>query len=148
MQTEKRGGGWQCKTPEERKAILGIVKGAGALNCNWKRTAALLDIHETTLIRWRNDDPEGKIETAHEVGRSEAGQIVMDEMMARAVDRENPGSAGILIHLSKSLCNMGDKVTQAVVTPEDLAGGDDKAAKDKRRAALSILGLDALMPEE
>lgn len=140
----ERGFGWQSKTPAERKTILGIVRGAGALNCSWKRTAALLDVHETTLIRWRHDDPEGKIDTAYEVGKASAGKKVMGWMMDRAADPDAPGSAGVLIHLSKSLCNMSDKSTHAVVTPEDLAGEGKENAGARRSAALSILGLEAL----
>ena len=138
-------GGWKTKTPKERMAALKTIKAAGKLNCTWKRTAALLDVNECTLNRWRKDDPENKIDTAHEVGKSEAGKEVMNLMMERARDAEAHGSSSVLIHLSKSLCNMGDSSTHKVVTPSDLAPGDGKEDRLERRAvALDMLGLSAL----
>ena len=145
------GRGWQTKTPKERETILKTIKAAGKLNCTWKRTAAMLGVTEHTLIRWRKDDPEGKIDTAHEAGKAEAGEEVMDRMRSRARDAEAHGSSSVLIHLSKSLCNMGDSSTHKVVTPGDLAPGDGKSDRLGRRAvALDMLGLSALdaKPEE
>lgn len=148
MSTSKNGApagcGWQSKGERERMRILRIVKGCGELNCTWKRTAALLGVAEVTLIRWRRDDPEGKIETAYETGKAEAGREIMGLMMDRARDAEAAGSSSVLIHLSKHLCDMSDRSTHSVVTPSDLAGGDASTDAAKRSAALRILGLEAL----
>jgi len=138
------GCGWQSKGERERMRILGIVKGCGELNCTWKRTAALLGVAEITLIRWRRDDPEGKIETAHETGKAEAGKEIMGLMMDRARDAEAAGSSSVLIHLSRHLCDMSDRSTHSVVTPGDLAGDDASARKERRSVALDMLGLSAL----
>lgn len=138
------GCGWQSKGERERMRILGIVKGCGAMNCTWKRTAALLGVAEVTLIRWRRDDPEGKIETAHETGKAEAGKEIMGLMMDRARDVEAQGSSSVLIHLSKHLCDMSDRSTHSVVTPGDLAGDDASARQERRAVALDMLGLSAL----
>ena len=138
------GCGWQSKGERERMRILGIVKGCGAMNCTWKRTAALLGVAEVTLIRWRRGDPEGKIETAHETGKAEAGKEIMGLMMDRARDAEAQGSSSVLIHLSKHLCDMRDRSTHSVVTPGDLAGDDASARQERRAVALDMLGLSAL----
>lgn len=138
------GCGWQSKGAKERARILGIVNGCGELNCTWKRTAALLGVAEITLIRWRRDDPEGKIETAYEVGKAEAGKEIMGLMMDRARDAEAQGSSSVLIHLSRHLCDMSDRSTHSVVTPGDLAGDDASARHERRAVALDMLGLSAL----
>lgn len=141
-------GRWQGQTPERRKTALATINECGRQGQTWACTAALLGIAERTLRTWKEDDPEGKIATAYEAGRQETGAKLAKRLQAKALDPLEDGNTVALVHATKHFLKMGDKVTQAVVTPEDLAGGDDKAAKDKRRAALSILGLDALMPEE
>lgn len=142
--THAEGYGWQTKGAKERNAILNVVRGCGKNNFSWKRTAAILDIHESTLIRWRKDDPQGKIDTAHEAGKAEAGKEIMGLMMDRARDAEAQGSSSVLIHLSRHLCDMSDRSTHSVVTPGDLAGDDASARHERRAVALDMLGLSAL----
>jgi len=144
MTANEPGSGWQSKSEGERKRILGVVEAAGRMGFSWKRTAGLLGVAEKTLIRWRKDDPKGVIDLARETGKAKGGEEVVDLMFDFVRNPEAKGAASVLIHLSKHLADMGDKSTHTVVTPKDLAGGDDGTEDARRSYALKALGLEAL----
>jgi len=137
-------GPWQNLSTERRQQVLATVHTCGSQRQTWACTAALIGISERQLRTWKAGDPEGKIVTAYETGKQETASIVAKRMIELAEER-NPE---ILKHMSKHFLGMSDKSTQTVVTPSDLAGGTGSDAKARRRAALAVLGLEALAPEE
>ena len=134
---------WQSKGEAERKRILATVRTCGAHRQPWESTAALLGITARQLRNWRADDPEGKIETAYAAGKAETGTIVAEGLITLA-EQMHPET---LKHLSKHFLGMGDKQTTVSVDAKDAAQskGDQR---ERYRQALSVLGLEALLPDE
>lgn len=134
---------WPAKTPGERIQCLETVKTCGERLVTWECTAAMLGVNQSTLWRWRKKAPE--IDAAYAMGKQVTGAKIAQRLEAKALDPEEEGNTQALLHMSKHYLAMGDKSTQTVVTPEDLAPGEDEdERKERRSVALSILGLSAL----